>query len=64
MGGIIIVLLSEISERIPAVLERSLEQTFDRVVQTRAKIRSLDNAYDPSRNQHVSPEASGAVAAN
>ncbi len=56
MGRIIIVLLSEISERVLEVLKRSLEQTFNRVVQTRAKIRSLGNAYDPSRNQHISPK--------
>ncbi len=55
MGRIILVLLSEISERMLEVLKRSLEQTFNREVQTRAKIRSLDNAYDPSRNQHISP---------
>ena len=55
MGWIIIVLLSEISERILEVLKRSLEQTFNRVVQTKVKIRSLNNAYDPSRNQYISP---------
>ena len=56
MGRIIIVLLSENSEVILGALKRSLEQTFIRVVQTRVKIRSLDNTYDHSRNQYLSPK--------
>jgi len=55
MGQIILVLLSEINEHTLEVLKQSLEQTFNRMVETRAKIRSLDYAYDPSRNQYISP---------
>ena len=55
MGRIILVMLSEINEHILEVLKQGLEQTFNRVVETRAKIRSLDNAYAPSRNQYISP---------
>ena len=55
MRWIILVLLSEINEHILKVLKQSLEQTFNRAVETRAEIRSLDYAYDPSRNQYISP---------
>ncbi len=56
MGRIILVLLSEIDEHILEVLKQSLEQTFNRLVETRAKIRSLDYAYYSSRNQYISPK--------
>lgn len=55
MGRIILVLLSEINEHLLAVLKQSLEQTFNRVVETRASLHSLDHAYDSSRNQYISP---------
>ena len=55
MGKIILVLLSEIDEHVLEVLRQSLEQTFHRIVETRAKIRSLDYTYNSSRNQYISP---------
>ena len=55
MGRIILVLLAEINEHIMEVLKQSLEQIFNRVVETRAIIRSLETTYDPSRNQYISP---------
>ena len=56
MGRIILILLSEIDEPLLGVLKQSLEQTFNRLVETRAKISSLDYAYDSSRNQCSSPK--------
>ena len=55
MGKIILVLLSEINKHIIEVLKQGLEQTFNRTVETRAKIRSLDYTYDSNRNQYISP---------
>ena len=55
MGKIILVLLSEINERMFEVLKQRLAQTFSRMVETRAKIRTLDYTYDSSRNQYISP---------
>ncbi len=55
MGRIILVLLSEINEHLLEVLKQTLEQTFNRTVETRAEIHSLDYAYAPSRRQYISP---------
>jgi archaemetzincin len=55
MGKIILVLLSDINRHILEVLKQGIEQTFDRTVETRAKIRSLDYTYDSSRDQYISP---------
>jgi archaemetzincin len=55
MSKIILVSLSEIDEHIVDVLKRSLEQTFNRQVETRSAIRSLDYAYNSLRNQYISP---------
>ena len=48
-------LLSEIDVHILEVLKHSLEQTFGRQVDIRAEIHSLDYAYDPKREQYMSP---------
>ena len=37
------------------VLKQRIGKTFNRVVETKARIRSLEKAYDPSRNQYISP---------
>jgi len=55
MGKIILVLLSKINKHILELMKQGIEQTFDRTVETRAKIRSLDYTYDSSRNQYISP---------
>jgi archaemetzincin len=55
MGKIILVLLSKINKHILEVLKQGIEKTFDRTVETRVKVRSLDYTYDSSRNQYISP---------
>ena len=54
MGKIILVLLSEINKHILEVLKQGIEQTFDRTVETRTKIRRLDYNYDSNRDQYIS----------
>lgn len=48
-------LLSEVDERTAEFLKQSLEKAFQREVEVRAEIQSLDYAYDSSRKQYVSP---------
>ena len=55
MGKIILVLLSEINKHVLEVLKQGIEQTFDRTVETRTKIRKLDYNYDSNRDQYISP---------
>ena len=55
MGRIILVLLSSIDQHMLAALERGLERVFNRPVEVRVKIGSLDHAYDSSRMQYLSP---------
>jgi archaemetzincin len=55
MGKIILVLLSDTNRHSLEVLKQGIEQTFDRTVETRTKIRSLDYTYDSSRDQYISP---------
>ena len=55
MKRIILVLLCRVDEHLLEVLKQSLGKTFNSLVETRNEIRSLNYAYDPCRNQYVSP---------
>lgn len=55
MSEIIIVLFSEIDERLVKAMSRALEQTFSADVLIRRQAKPLDSAYVPSRNQYSSP---------
>jgi archaemetzincin len=55
MREIIIILLSEIDERLARAIAQALEKTFSADVIIRRQIKPLDAAYVPSRNQYSSP---------
>jgi len=55
MREIIIVLLSEIDERLVKAIAQALEQTFGAAVRIHRQTKPLDSAYVPSRNQYSSP---------
>jgi len=54
MKRIILVLLCRIDDHLVEVLKQSLENTFNRIMETRDDIHSLVYAFDPKRNQYVS----------
>ena len=47
--------VSSIDEHVLATLKQGLEQAFNRSVELRVRIGSLDHAYDSSRGQYLSP---------
>jgi archaemetzincin len=55
MCRIIVVLLSEIDDRLIKAVAHALEQTFGVAVRTRKLMRPLDPAFDSSRQQFSSP---------
>ena len=55
MRNVIIVLFSEIDERLVKAMAQALEQTFSVAVLIRRQAKPLDSAYVPSRNQYSSP---------
>ncbi len=55
VGRIIFVVMSSIDEPLLAGLKQGLEQAFNRSVEVRVKIGSLDYAYDLGRGQYISP---------
>ena len=55
MGRIILVLMSSVDEHVLPTLKQGLEGAFNRPVEVRVKISSLDHAYDSSRMQYLSP---------
>ena len=56
MDKIILLFLSEIDENLVGALRRHLEQTFNRQIDARYKISSLEYAYDANRKQYKSPK--------
>jgi archaemetzincin len=55
MNSIILVLLSDINSHLVYALKSGLATTFNRQVEIRYKISNLDSAFDPVRNQYISP---------
>jgi archaemetzincin len=55
MDRIILVLLSNINSHLVDALKSGLATTFDKQVEIRHKISNLDSAFDPIRNQYISP---------
>ena len=55
MDKIILLMLSEIDSRFIIELCQSLEKTFNRQVEIRNKVGSLEYAYDAARYQYKSP---------
>ena len=55
MGWIILIVMSSVDKHVLAALKQGLEGAFNRPVEVRVKIGSLDHAYDSSRMQYLSP---------
>ncbi len=53
--------LSMIDSQTLEILKQSLEQSFSRPVEIMAQVSNLDFAYDPSRQQHLSPRLLSAL---
>jgi archaemetzincin len=55
MGRIILVLMSSVDKHVLVALKQSLKRAFNRPVEARVKVSSLNYAYDSSRMQYISP---------
>ena len=55
MGEIVLILLTDVDEKLIETLKRRLEEAFDVPVSVRYKITDLRYAYDIYRNQYKSP---------
>ena len=56
MGRIILVLTSSVDRHVLVALKQSLKRAFNRPVEVRVKVSSLNYAYDSSRMQYLSPK--------
>jgi archaemetzincin len=56
MDKLILLFLSEIDVSLVGLLKQHLEQTFNRLIDTRYKIGNLEYAYEADRKQYKSPK--------